>query len=413
MKVGKTIAGILMAGMAAWALMGCQKPRDTFDARDVRITVYAPTTLEDPEFESLEATITQGESEMERQVTANVITARLVPGQYELNLKARYKVKGKPIEVTHKDAIAVEAGATPAKLHVDLVYSPLRDNRGIIIREIFFTGTKDQAGRQYDDDKYIILVNSSLTTPRKLDGLVFARSGFMTNLRYTCTPPPDFDHFLLIDLAYEFPSGAEGCLLQPGESAVICQCAVDHTEANTNSINLGAVAKYEWVTIRDAAKHDSPNNPAIPDMKPLCYIDWEEPDNDDYYWPMNTNGGHGYALIRPQYEDPLNYFSDPKTLYRYTYSWAGVGTKIPGCPYFKIPNEWVVDFVATGIRTDIEWAIVSPLIDAGVACVADEHNSEQRYFLSVQRKQDSNGEWQDTNNSTNDFEAKRASLLSK
>lgn len=403
----------LTAATLALALIGCEKPNRDFKTREVKITVYAPTALENPIFVAMEATISKDELVEECNITENVITARLLPTQYDLQLKATYSVKGKTVEVTHKDVISVQEGETTAEMQIDLVYSPLSESRGIIIQEIFFTGTKDQAGRQYDDDKYIVLVNSSLTKPQKLDGLVFARSGFMTNLRYECTPPPDFDNFLFIDLAYEFPSGKNGCTLKPGEKIVMCQCAVDHTEANENSIDLGAIAKYEWVTIRDAAKHDSPNDPAIPDLIPLCYIDWMEPDNDDYYWPMNTNGGHGYALIRPQYDDPLSYFMAPENLYRYTYSWAGVGSTIPGCPYFKIPNEWVVDFVATGIRTDIEWAIVSPLLDAGVACVADEHNSEMRYFLSVQRKKDSNGEWQDTNNSTNDFEAKRASLLSK
>lgn len=407
------LRSLCIVATAALAFIGCAKEESLFKEREVKITVYAPTALENPEFVSLKATITKDGKAVECSARDNVITARLLPTQYELEATAAYMVKGRRVEVNHKGGIAVPEGENVAELEIDLVYSPLGENRGIIIQEIFFTGTKDQAGRQYDDDKYIILVNSSLTRPQKLDGLVFARSGFMTNLRYECTPPPDFDNFLLIDLAYEFPSGAAGCTLQPGESAVICQCAVDHTEANDNSIDLGAVAKYEWVTIRDAAKHDSPNDPAIPDLLPLCYIDWMEPDTDDYYWPMNTNGGHGYALIRPQYDEPLGYFMDPKNLYRYTFSWAGVGSTIPGCPYFKIPNEWVVDFVATGIRTDIEWAIVSPLLDAGVACVADEHNSELRYFLSVQRKKDSNGEWQDTNNSTNDFEAKRASLLSK
>ena len=84
---------------------------------------------------------------------------------------------------------------------------------------------------------------------------------------------------------------------------------------------------------------------------------------------------------------------------------------MPGDNYLKIPNGWIVDFVTTGLRNEKEWEIVSQLVDRGMACVADKSNSDLRYFLAVKRKKNSKGEWVDTNDSSNDFEAVKATLL--
>ena len=67
--------------------------------------------------------------------------------------------------------------------------------------------------------------------------------------------------------------------------------------------------------------------------------------------------------------------------------------------------------MTTGTKQEKEWEIVNPLVDAGMACVADKFNSDSRYFLAVKRKKNGKGEWIDTNNSTTDFEAVKATLL--
>lgn len=389
----------------------CQKPQqeDLHDnLQEVKIVVHAPSTLSQPTLLALEASIAKDEKGMECSVSGNEITAKLARGQYTLTAKATYKIQGaaNPIVIPHSSTFEVLGGKDLAQHDIHLVYTPQDDKKGLIFSEIFFTGTLNSDKKQYNDDKYIIIVNSSLTTPQYLDGLVFVRSGHMSNLKYNAKPKPDIENTLLVDLVLQFPGNGTDHPVKPGERIVICQSAINHRNNNQNSADL-STADFEWVDSKSTSQHDMPNNPAVPDLLPLFYT---EATQGDFGWSMNNNGGHGYGLIRPGWTDAASYINNPANIQKWRYDIVGVPSQA-GDPYLKIRNEWIVDFVTTGVRNEKEWEIVSPLVDAGMACVADKHNSDLRYSLAVKRKKNGKGEWIDTNNSTNDFEAVKATLL--
>lgn len=392
----------------------CQKPQqaDLHDnLQEVKIVVHAPSTLHQPTLLTLEASIAKDEKGMECSVSDNEISAKLARGQYTLTAKATYRVQGEPnpIVISHSSTFEVLGGKDLAAYDIHLVYAPQDDKKGLIFSEIFFSGTLNSDNKQYDDDKYIIIVNSSLTTPQYLDGLVFVRSGHMSNLKYNAKPKPDIENTLLVDLAIQFPGKGTDYPVKPGEHIIICQSAINHRKNNPNSADL-SIADFEWVDSKSASAHDMPNNPAVPDLLPLYTNDTQ----GDFGWSMNNNGGHGYGLIRPGWTDAASYINNPANIQRWRYD-VVVGPNhlpnVPGDPFLKIPNGWIVDFVTTGTKQEKEWEIVSPLVDAGMACVADKFNSDSRYSLAVKRKVNGKGEWIDTNNSTTDFEAVRATLL--
>lgn len=404
-----TLAGALLLSFTA-----CQKPQqaDLHDSlQEVKIVVHAPSTLSQPTLLTLEASIAKDEKGTECSVSGNEITAKLARGQYTLTAKATYRVQGgpNPIVISHSSTFEVSGGDDLAQYDIYLMYTPQDDKKGLIFSEIFFTGTLDPANMQYNDDKYIIFVNSSLTTPQYLDGLVFVRSGHMSNLKYNAKPKPDIENTLLVDLALQFPGNGTDYPVGPGERIVICQSAINHRTPNPNSADL-STANFEWVDDKSALAHDMPNNPAVPDLLPLYTNDTQ----GDFGWSMNSNGGHGYGLIRPAWTDAASYINNPANIQRWRYD-VVVGPNhlpnVPGDPFLKIPNGWIVDFVTTGTKQEKEWEIVSPLVDAGMACVADKFNSDSRYSLAVKRKVNGKGEWVDTNNSSNDFEAVKATLL--
>lgn len=392
----------------------CQKPQqaDLHDSlQEVKIVVHAPSTLSQPTLLTLEASIAKDEKGTECSVSGNEITAKLARGQYTLTAKATYRVQGvpNPIVISHSSTFEVLGGEDLAQYDIHLMYTPQDDKKGLIFSEIFFSGTLNSDNKQYDDDKYIIIVNSSLTTPQYLDGLVFVRSGHMSNLKYNAKPKPDIENTLLVDLALQFPGNGTDYPVGPGERIVICQSAINHRTPNPNSADL-STANFEWVDDKSALAHDMPNNPAVPDLLPLYTNDTQ----GDFGWSMNSNGGHGYGLIRPAWTDAASYINNPANIQRWRYDVVSGPhhlPNVPGDPYLKIPNGWIVDFVTTGLRNDKEWEIVSPLVDRGMACVADNHNSDSRYFLAVKRKVNGKGEWVDTNNSSDDFEAVKATLL--
>lgn len=414
MKREKLTLFMTLAGALLLSFTACQKPQqeDLHDnLQEVKIVVHAPSTLSQPTLLTLEASIAKDEKGMECSVSGNEVSARLARGQYTLTAKATYRVQGepKPKVISHSSTFEVSGGEDLATYDIHLVYAPQGDKKGLIFSEIFFTGTLNSDKKQYNDDKYIIIVNSSLTTPQYLDGLVFVRSGHMSNLKYNAKPKPDIENTLLVDLAIQFPGKGTDYPVKPGERIVICQSAINHRTANPNSADL-STANFEWVDSKSASQHDMPNNPAVPDLLPLYT---EDPDGD-FGWSMNNNGGHGYGLIRPDWTDAASYINNPANIQRWTYDVVSGPhhlPNVPGDPYLKIPKGWIVDFVTTGLKNDREWEIVSPLVDRGMASVADNHNSDSRYFLAVKRKENGKGEWVDTNNSSDDFEAVRATLL--
>lgn len=412
MQIEKLSRSALLATLLLSFLTACQKPQqeDLHDnLQEVKIVVHAPSTLSQPTLLTLEASIAKDEKGMECSVSGNEITAKLARGQYTLTAKATYKVEGNPnpIVIPHSSTFEVSGGEDLATYDIHLVYTPQDDKKGLLFCEIFFTGTLNSDRKQYNDDKYIIIVNSSLTTPQYLDGLVFVRSGHMSNMKYNAKPKPDIENTLLVDLALQFPGRGTDYPVGPGERIVICQSAINHRNNNPNSADL-SIADFEWVDDKSASAHDMPYNPAVPNLLPLFYT---EATQDDFGWSMNNNGGHGYGLIRPGWTDAASYIKkNPANIQKWRYDIVGVPSQA-GDPYLKIPNGWIMDFVTTGLRNEKEWEIVSQLVDRGMACVADKSNSDLRYFLAVKRKKNSKGEWVDTNDSSNDFEAVKATLL--
>lgn len=414
MKREKLTLLMTLAGALLLSFTACQKPQqeDLHDnLQEVKIVVHAPSTLSQPTLLTLEASIAKDEKGMECSVSGNEITAKLARGQYTLTAKATYKVEGNPnpIVIPHSSTFEVSGGEDLATYDIHLVYTPQDDKKGLLFSEIFFSGTLNSDKKQYNDDKYIIIANSSRTTPQYLDGLVFVRSGHMSNQKYNAKPKPDIENTLLVDLAIQFPGNGTDYPVGPGERIVICQSAINHRDNNPNSADL-SIADFEWVDDKSALAHDMPYNPAVPNLLPLYTND----SKGDFGWSMNNNGGHGYGLIRPGWTDAASYINNPANIQRWTYNVVSGShhlPNVPGEPFLKIPNGWIVDFVTTGTKQEKEWEIVNPLVDAGMACVADKLNSDSRYFLAVKRKKNGKGEWIDTNNSTTDFEAVKATLL--
>lgn len=414
MQIEKLTLLMTLAGALLLSFTACQKPQqeDLHDSlQEVKIVVHAPSTLSQPTLLTLEASIAKDDKVTECSVSGNEISAELARGQYTLTAKATYKIQGgaNPIVIPHSSTFEVLGGKDLATFDIHLMYAPQGDKKGLIFSEIFFAGTLNSDKKQYNDDKYIIIVNSSLTTPQYLDGLVFVRSGHVSNWKYNAKPKPDIENTLLVDLALQFPGRGTDHPVKPGDRIVICQSAINHSKYNPNSADL-SIADFEWVDDKSASQHDMPNNPAVPDLLPLYTND----SKGDFGWSMNNDGGPGYGLIRPGWTDAASYINNPANIQRWRYD-VVVGPNhlpnVPGDPFLKIPNGWIVDFVTTGTKQEKEWEIVSPLVDAGMACVADKFNSNSRYFLAVKRKVNGKGEWVDTNDSSNDFEAVKATLL--
>ncbi len=247
-----------------------------------------------------------------------------------------------------------------------------------VISEIFFAGTLNKNGEQYDEDKFIRITNNSPVT-RYADGLALVRSAFQSDEKKEQIEPDVRSTHMPVSLVMQIPGDGTTYPVKPNESIILCNSAINHAQANPNSIDLSG-ANFEW-------------------MSEKGYTDSETPD-------MSNNGQYTYALA------DLHGLTAEELAKKYSYPYEEVmivegmdPMKMPGEPALQIPNEWILDAVNLSMKNDFQWLPVSEKLDAGYASVAPAFNDDTRYGKKVVRKLLAEGSkvLKDTNNSSEDF----------
>lgn len=409
----KTIAtGVLLVGTM---LLGCNKPHGGHQAEwvEVSIAVTPPTVLTNATLVALEGTLSKDGKTVHCEAKGNVLTAKVAEGEWLLQAKASYREAGKSgtVTCTYNETIIATPSPSGSRIAAPLKYAPSNFRDGFLITEIFATGTTKPDGKQYNDDKYIIIANASADKTLYLDGYVLLCSNFLSNSKRECTPPVPLDRSLPVKVIYQFPGSGKDYPVAPGKTVTLCQSAINHTEANSLAADY-STAHFEWYDNRTSAqpKNPIPNNPSVPNMKAI-FVKQNKNETGRTQWYMNNQEAETYAIGHFEGVTPEEFVSNSANAYKFTWSILGktMGANDPNPLLF--PNAWIDDAVSLGIAGQTEWAVTSPLLDAGCVSASISKGDKNRYFKSVQRKRNSDNSWVDTNNSTNDFTVARATLL--
>lgn len=83
---------------------------------------------------------------------------------------------------------------------------------------------------------------------------------------------------------------------------------------------------------------------------------------------------------------------------------------------YQVPNEWIIDAVNISNKAQYAWNVVDASLDMGYTYCGEVQLDKNRYNKSVRRKVltttiDGRKILQDTNNSTEDFEAQATPSL--
>ncbi len=284
-------------------------------------------------------------------------------------------------------SISSTTQGTPSK---NLALSVYRAQDGLLITEIFFTGTLTPEGKQYSDDQYIKIGNNSDST-LYLDGLAFVESDFQTNMKYDYNPDI-MSKAMTIDAIYVFPGSGQDYPIAPGQEVVVAVNAKNHLEFNSQSIDL-STADFEIYDESENPSFVDEDNPSVPNL-----INWY--DYSYSYFIMHNRGAKAYAIARPTV-DMQTFLSNYHYTYTYVFSYGQYVFDMDGDAY-KLPNEWVIDAVNCSVHDEWEWNVTAANLDAGWTYCAYTNSDKARYGKAVVRKKE-NGKWLDTNNSTNDF----------
>lgn len=391
MKKNQLTMSILFATMLGFT--ACSDD-DKVSISTVGITTTVDTTIEGLQLTGGTYTFENVNTSVKTDIVYPAQSIELADGLYNVTFigKGTYSQNGTPVEVDVQGVqqnVAVSGGAYKLELKVHVLNTGDPD---FVIAEIFIPGTYNEAGKQYNGDQYVRIYNNS-DKVLYADGLIFMESQFSTTLKYQSVDPDVMDEAIAVGSVVAVPGSGTDYPVQPGESFILCDNAVNHKEANPNSIDLSK-ADFEWYV---ESKLDV-DNPSVPNLDVYyCY--------SKTIWVLNKQGNRAYAIGRlPKGMTKEKYISD--YAYNYTYILQSGTASKPQSKY-KFPNEWVIDAVNVGASNEWQWNVTSTVLDMGHTYIGVNNTVAENIGKCVMRKaayKDGDREvLQDTNNSTVDF----------
>lgn len=264
---------------------------------------------------------------------------------------------------------------------------------GFVISEVFFADTKTPEGKQYGNgDQYIELYNNS-DKVLYADGYCIAETELMTTMLLNEYTPDVRNSEVPVSSVYMIPGSGTDYPVQPGETFLITDVAINHKGANSNSFDLSK-ADAEWFDGTDI----DVDVPEVPNLIKLV-------STSRSVWHLHNRGYKGYVLFKTEQTLTAEQFSE-NNAYDYKYHFVfGTFERWMDFEAWKVPNTWVVDAVQCSAPSKFEWTVMSPELDLSWTHSGDADDA--RYGHSVKRKvsytEDGRVVLQDTNDSTNDF----------
>lgn len=391
MKKNQLALAVLFA--AALGFSACSDDEGV-SMSDVSISATVNTTIEGLQITSGTYTFENVNTSAKTDVSYPTSLIQLADGLYNVTFigKGTYSQNGTSVEVNVQGVqqnVTVSGGSCKLDLTAHVVNTGDAD---FVIAEIFLPGTYNEAGKQYNGDQYVRIYNNS-DTVLYADGLVFMESQFTTTQKYQSVDPDIMNEAIAVGSVVVVPGNGTDYPIQPGESFIICDNAINHKEANPNSIDLSN-ANFEWYI---ESKQDV-DNPAVPNMDIYyCYT--------KTIWILNKQGNRAYAIGRL-----LEGMTKEQYIADYTYDYTYVlqsGTVSKPQSKYKFPNEWVIDAVNIGATNEWQWNVTAAELDMGHTYIGVNNTVAENIGKCVMRKvayTDNDREvLQDTNNSTVDF----------
>lgn len=315
----------------------------------------------------------------------------------------------------------------------------------LLIKEVFYIGheqTKEINYEDYhqtvkslmDDDQYIILYNPT-DHDIYLDGLALCFSAIDPAKDMTFAARDDFRRkYFGAGAIMRFPGTGNQYPVHPKDSVIIAKNAVDYEkafyqdleESNKELIEEGeepedpknykgqeqfldlSKANFEW----SDPKKQKKNNPNVPDLEPMI-------SGSRFLAFNNLSKSAGIALVQTPWtpEDFLQNYEETRKKSGY-YHYINITSSLFGDFYaLEIPFSKVIDAITICPRRQYHMNPYSNVLDKGHHAVYDEANVRKSDYAKVSgmaltRKWDGK-KFVDDNNTSSDFEVKKASLSRK
>jgi len=273
-----------------------------------------------------------------------------------------------------------ESSDNSVTLEMGYVYSS-----PIIIEEIYYSGAKSPLNKNYIPDQFVKLYNNS-NKPQSLIGLCLATVVGSSN-----SPSKWIDkegnllpYLPINQTAWRFPDNSSKLVLEPGESIVVAQDAINHSDPNisTSKVDLSN-ADFETFARESGRDYD---NLGVENME----LVWSKSDRIPDW--MLTPFGPPVILFRlpENYKDYVGDIDNIK---------AQPGSFVK---YLCIPKTFVLDAVECVRSAERNHKRLHSELDAGYVYVS-EHFKGYSVKRIIQRLDGGRIVYMDTNNSSTDF----------
>ena len=241
----KTFSAI-MAISAMMISTSCSEENDKLKMTDVSLSIDIDIDLPEFTMEEGSFTLRNVNSGIETTVALDNSSTTVIEGLYNITFigTGSYMSNGVSTEIKIQGTLQ-NASVTSTTGNLSVPAFIQNASAGFVIAEIFGVGTYTPDNKQYNGDQYVRIVNNS-DELLYADGLVFMESKFTTTSKYDYTPDI-MNEAIAVQAVVVVPGNGNDVPVEPGESLILCDNAINHKEANINSIDLSN-ADFEWYT---------------------------------------------------------------------------------------------------------------------------------------------------------------------
>lgn len=376
--------------LAVLAMVGCQKTGTKTISINVKVdeTKLVAAGIPSPESYGVKISNFATGSVIETTTENGIATATdIIPGVYTISVSASQNQGGFTYTIAGSESnVSLIADGAEVTVKVDAV-----KEAALVFKEIYYTGV-DPANFYFRDQFYEIYNNS--TEVVYADGLCIAETVF-ANIDKSVIyewPIPNADQYVFARVIWQLPGDGTTYPVQPGESFVIAQWATNHKAENlSKGLSPVDLTGAEFEAIEKETTFNGillTDNLAI-NMKKVVQAGYAMPQ-----WLTSTDGSR-YVLFKPS--KPLkneDFITATNADYQGTAREIAISDVIDAVQ--AVNNESGMSVL--GLPT---------ALDAGAIWCSGSYVGESIARKIKETRPDGTKVYQDTNNTSNDFEVKK------
>lgn len=383
-------SAITLMVLAVLAMVGCQKTGTKTISINVKVdeTKLVAAGIPSPESYGVKISNFATGSVIETTTENGIATAvGIIPGVYTVTVSASQNQGGFTYTIAGSESnVSLIADGAEVVVRVDAV-----KEAALVFKEIYYTGV-DPANFYFRDQFYEIYNNS--TEVVYADGLCIAETVFANydkSIIYEW-PIENADQYVFARVIWQLPGDGKTYPVQPGESFVIAQWATNHKAENlSKGLSPVDLTGAEFEAIEKETTFNGillTDNLAI-NMKKVVQAGYAMPQ-----WLTSTDGSR-YVLFKPS--KPLkneDFITATNADYQGTAREIAISDVIDAVQ--AVNNESGMSVL--GLPT---------ALDAGAIWCSGSYVGESIARKIKETRPDGTKVYQDTNNTSNDFEVKK------